>query len=39
MLDLQLVVSLVGVVSVGVIVMSSKFIYLDMTTSSAGWRV
>jgi len=39
MLDLQLVVSLVAVVSVCVIVMSSKFIFLDMTTSSTGWRV
>ena len=39
MLDLQLVLEIVGVVSVGVIVMSSKFIFLDMTTSSTGWRV
>jgi len=39
MLDLQLIVSLVGVVSVVVIALSSKFLFLDMTTNSNGWSM
>jgi len=39
MLDLQLIVSLVGVVSIVVVVMSSKFLFLDMTTNSNGWSM
>ncbi len=37
MLDLQLVLGLFGVVSVGVVAMNWKFLLLDSRTSSANW--
>ena len=39
MLDLQLVLGLVGVVSFSVVALSWKFLYLDMTTKSSDWSV